>query len=205
MLDVRRVPGPSRLNMSHHIRLAHTVCQCFWRCPGAHMSDVVRIWTKRERPSGTDTQLYGRPGVLLLWLLAPVRPWVVWAAVLLWSAWGNRPGSVDGPDTGSAFWTRTQQQLCSDHQSGIWNTSKVFSCSRPGYYSWPTDDFPGASVAPAAHPSICDLMRQDIAENPQGAMQSSYVDAAVDIPVVELLSPLIDLIYNIFSSRRRAS
>ena len=22
-----------RVNMSHHIRLAHTVCQCFWRCP----------------------------------------------------------------------------------------------------------------------------------------------------------------------------
>ena len=51
--------------------------------------------------------------------------------------------------------------------------------------------FPGASVAPAAHPSICDLMRQDIAESPQGAMQSYYVDPAVDIPVVESLSPLI--------------
>ena len=34
-------------------------------------------------------------------------------------------------------------------------------------------------------------MRQDIAESPQGAMQSFYVDPAVDIPVVESLSPLI--------------
>ena len=53
------------------------------------------------------------------------------------------------------------------------------------------DTFPGASVAPATHPSICDTMRQDIAEGPQGAMQSYYVDPVVDIPVVESLSPLI--------------
>ena len=53
------------------------------------------------------------------------------------------------------------------------------------------DAFPGASVAPAAHPSICDRMLRDIAENPQGTTQSYYVDPAVDIPVVEPLSPLI--------------
>ena len=52
-------------------------------------------------------------------------------------------------------------------------------------------NFPGASVAPAAQTSICDLMRQDINEIPQGIVQSSYVDPAVDIPVVESLSPLI--------------
>ena len=48
-------------------------------------------------------------------------------------------------------------------------------------------DFPGASVAPAGQPSICDLMRQDINETHQGTAQSSYVD----IPVVESPSPLI--------------
>ena len=52
-------------------------------------------------------------------------------------------------------------------------------------------DFPGASVAPAAQPSIFDLMRQDINEIPQGTVQSAFVDPAVDIPVVESLSPLI--------------
>ena len=35
------------------------------------------------------------------------------------------------------------------------------------------------------------MMRQDIADSPQGATQSYCVDPAVDIPVVESLSPLI--------------
>ena len=51
--------------------------------------------------------------------------------------------------------------------------------------------YPGSSVAPAAQPSICDRMRQDIDTYPQGSLRTSFMDLVVDIPVVESLSPLI--------------
>ena len=70
-------------------------------------------------------------------------------------------------------------------------TLRKFFCAAVRDIQFAYDVFLCASVAPAAHPSICDLMRQDIAESPQGAMQSYYVDPAVDIPVLESLSPLI--------------
>ena len=66
-----------------------------------------------------------------------------------------------------------------------------FFAQPSGRYSLSTTPSRVLRWAPAAHPSICDLMRQDIAESPQGTMQSYSVDPAVDIPVVESLSPLI--------------
>ena len=84
---------------------------------------------------------------------------------------------MDGLGLGTIFRTGTTQ-LRPDDQS----SQKILPRSRPGSCD---------SVAPAAQPSICDLMRQDINETPQGTAQSSYVDLVVDIPVVESLSPFI--------------
>ena len=53
------------------------------------------------------------------------------------------------------------------------------------------NDYPGSRVAPVAHHSICDQMRRDIDDSPQGSSHTSPVDSVVDIPVVESLSPLI--------------
>ena len=79
------------------------------------------------------------------------------------------------------------------HNNYVLTTSPAFGNLRKFFRAAVRDlvlaynDYPGASVAPATHPSICDLMRRDINETPQGAAQSSHVD----IPVVESLSPLI--------------
>ena len=83
------------------------------------------------------------------------------------------------------------------HNDYVLTTSPVFGNLRRFFHAAVRDfvlaynDYPGASVAPADQPSICDRMRQDINANPQGSTRSSYMDPVVDIPVVESLSPLI--------------
>ena len=97
---------------------------------------------------------------------------------------------MDGLGRGAIFRTGTTQQLRPDDQSSLWNLQKFFRAAvRDLVLAY--SDLSGASVAPVARPSICDLMRQDINEIPQGPAQSSYVDPVVDILVVESLSPLI--------------
>ena len=50
-----------RVNMSRHLRLSHTLCQCFWRCPVPTCLGIKWKGSSRENP-----QLYRRPGIFLL-------------------------------------------------------------------------------------------------------------------------------------------
>ena len=65
------------------------------------------------------------------------------------------------------------------HNNYVLTTSPAFGNLRKFFRAAVWDlvlaysDFAGASVAPADQPSICDLMRQDINETPQGTAQSS--------------------------------
>ena len=52
-------------------------------------------------------------------------------------------------------------------------------------------DYPEYQSEPVGAYSICDQMRRDIVDSPQGSSRTSPVDPVVDIPGVESLSPLI--------------
>ena len=111
---------------------------------------------------------------------------------------GRRSFFDQREETGHALWMDLARYSGQElHNNYVLTTSRAFGNLRKFFLAAVRDlvlaycDFPGASVAPAAQPSICDLMRQDINETPQGTAQSSYVDPVVDIPVVESLSPLI--------------
>ena len=113
---------------------------------------------------------------------------------------GRRSFFDQRQETGQALWMDlalapySGQEL---HNNYVLTTSPAFGNLRKFFRAAIPDlvlaynDYPGASVAPAAQPSICDRMRHDINETPQGTARSSYVDPVVDIPVVESLSPLI--------------
>ena len=137
-----------------------------------------------------DTQLYRRPGYSFYDCLHQFG--------LEW--FGRRSFFDQQEETGQALW----MDLALARQSGqelnnsyILTTSPAFGPLRKFFRAavrdiqFAYDAFPGASVAPATHRSICNTMRQDIVEGPQGAPQSYYVDPAVDIPVIKSLSPLI--------------
>ena len=175
-----------RVNMSRHIRLSHTVCQCFWRCP----VPTCPMWFASE--------LNGKDHLERIQNFTEGRGYSFYDCLrkfgLEW--FGRRSFFDQREETGQALWMDlalarySGQEL---HNNYVLTTSPAFGNLRKFFRTAVRDlvlaysDFPGASVAPATQPSICDLMRQDINETPQGAAQSSHVD----IPVVESLSPII--------------
>ena len=81
-----------RVNMSRHLRLSHTFCQCFWRCP----VPSCPMWFASEL-NGKDHLEW--PWLLLLRLPAPIWIGVVWPAVILRPKGYNRSSFMDGPRT----------------------------------------------------------------------------------------------------------
>ena len=160
-----------RVNMSRHIRLAHTVCQCFWRCP----VPTCPMWFVSE--------LNGKDHLERIHNFTEGRCYSLYDCLrqfgLEW--FGRRSFFDQREEIGQALWMdlamarRSGQEF---HNSYVLTTSPAFGnlrkffCAAVREIQLAYDAFPGVSVAPAAHPSICDLMRQDIADSPQGAMQS---------------------------------
>ena len=95
---------------------------------------------------------------------------------------------------GLALARYSRQELHNDY---IPTTSPAFGNLRKFFRSAVRDlvlaynEYPGSSVAPAAQPSICERMRQDIDAYPQVSPRTSFMDPVVDILVVESLSSLI--------------
>ena len=153
--------------MSHHIRLAHTVCQCFWRCP----VPTCAMWFVSE--------LNGKDHLERIYNFTEGRGYSFYDCLrqfgLEW--FGRRSFFDQREETGQTLW----MELALARQSGqelnnsyVLTTSPAFGTPRKFFRAairdiqFAYDVFLGASVAPAAHPSICDLMWQDIAESPQG-------------------------------------
>ena len=92
-----------------------------------------------------------------------------------------RSGAVDGPSPLQEVRTGPSQQLHHNQQPGISPASKILSRSRPVF------DF--RLREPSLYTSA--QMRRDISQESQDNFDSTHLDPAFDIPVVESLSPLI--------------
>ena len=176
-----------RVNMSRHIRLSHTVCQCFWKCP----VPTCPMWFASE--------LNGKDHLERIHSFTEGRGYSFCDCLrqfgLEW--FGRRSFFDQREETGQALWMDlalarySGQEL---HNNYVLTTSPAFGNLRKFFRAAVRDlvlAYSDFSVAPAAQPSICDRMRQEINETPQGTAQSSYVEPVVDITVVESLSPLI--------------
>ena len=194
---------PIHVNMARHIRLAHTVCQCFWQCP----VPTCPMWFVSE--------LNGKDHLERIHNFIEGRGYSFYDCLhqfgLEW--FGQRSFFDQREETGQAMWIdlalarQSGQEL---NNSYILTISPAFGplwkfCAAVRDIQFAYNAFPGASVAPATRPSICDTMRQDIAEGPQGAASSHYVDPAVDIHSGGRVTLATDRIFcYAFSSRRRA-
>ena len=185
-----------RVNMSRHIRLAHTVCQCFWWCP----VPTCPMWFVSE--------LNGKDHLEQIHTFTEGRGYSFHDCLrqfgLEW--FGRRSFFHQREETSQALWMdlalarRSRQEL---NNSYVLTTSPAFGTLRKFFRAavrdvqFAYDAFPGVSVAPAAHPSICDLMRQDIAESPQRVSSGGHSSGGVALATNHI-------IYNAFSIRRRA-
>ena len=113
--------------------------------------------------------------------------------------WFGRRSLFDQRDTaGQALWMdlarHSSQEL---HKDYVLTTSRAFGNLRKFFHAAVREivqsysDYTGPQLDPVGAYSICDQMRRDIDDSPQGSSRTSPVDPVVDIPVVESLSPLI--------------
>ena len=113
---------------------------------------------------------------------------MVWPEIVLRTAWTDRPGPVDRPRTRSPIRTIAQQPLRHHKQSGHGTTMSVLPCRSL------TSTYEGLAVNRAVddgHPSICDQMRRDIAQNTEEFDPSTDQASGYDIPVEEAATPLV--------------
>ena len=179
-----------RVNISRHLRLSHTTCQCFWRCP----VPTCPMWFASE--------LNGKDHLERIHNFTEGRGYSFYDCLRQFGLeWFGRRTFFDQREvTDQALWMDlalarySGQELRNDY---VLTTSPAFGNLRKFFRAAVRDlvlvynEYPGSSVAPAAQPSICDRMRQDIDANPQGSPRTSHMDPVVDISVVESLSPLI--------------
>ena len=115
--------------------------------------------------------------------------------------WFGRRSFFDHRDmAGQALWMdlalarHSGQELHNDY---VLTTSPAFGNLRKFFRAAVRElvqsysDYTGPQLDTVGAYSICDQMRRDIDDSPQGSSRTSPVDPVVDIPVVESLSPLI--------------
>ena len=170
--------------MSRHLRLSHTSCQCFWCCPVPSCpmwfaSELNRKDHLERIHSFTEGRGYSFYDCLRQFGLE----------------WFGRQSFFDQRDTAGqallmdlALARYSGHGLHNDYVLG--NLRKFFRAAvRELVQSY--SDYHESQSEPVGAYSICDQMRRDIVDSPQGSSHTSPVDPVVDIPVVESLSPLI--------------
>ena len=172
--------------MSRHLRLSHTLCQCFWQCP----VPTFPMWFASE--------LNGKDHLKRIHNFTEGRGYSFYECLRQFGLeWFGRRSFFDQREvTGQALWMDLAlarhfgQELHNDY---VLTTSPAFGNLRKFFFGaiqdpvLAYDEYPGSSVAPAAKPSICDRMRQDMDAYPQGSPRTSFMNPVVDIPVVESL------------------
>ena len=174
-----------RVNMSHHLRLSHTSCQCYWHCPilscpmwfASELNGKDHLERIHSFTEGHGYSFYDQFGL----------------------EWFGRRSFFDQRDmAGQALWMdlalarHSGQELHNDY---VLTTSPAFGNLRKFFRAAVREiiqshsDYPGSLLEPVGAYSICDQMRRDIDDSPQGSSRTSPVDPVVDIPVVESLTP----------------
>ena len=176
--------------MSRHLRLSHTTCQCFWRSP----APCCLMWFASE--------LNGKDHLERIHNFTEGHGYSFYDCLRQFGLeWFGRCSFFDQSDTtGQALWMdlalarTTGQEL---HSNYVLTSSPAFGNLRKFFRTAIRElvhayiDYPRPQVATRGAFSVCDQMRRDIDDSPQGPSRTSPVDQVEDVPVVESLSPLI--------------
>ena len=176
-----------RVNMSRHLRLSHTFCQCFWRCP----VPSCPMWFASE--------LNGKDHLERIHSFTEGRGYSFYDCLRQFGLeWFGRRSFFDQRDTtGQALWMdlvqKSGQELHDDYvltsNPAFGNLWKFFRVAvRELIHSY--IDYPRPHMDTTGTFLTCDQTRQDIDDSPQGSSRTSPVDQVVNVPVVESLSPL---------------
>ena len=99
------------INMARHLRLEHTTCQCFWRCPVANCPS----WFASEfegKDHLEETHLFNEgTWLLFLRMFAPIWFGMVWPSLVLRPGKIFQPGFTDGHRTRKEIRTGTTKRL----------------------------------------------------------------------------------------------
>ena len=175
--------------MSRHLRLSHTTCQCFWRCP----VPSCPMWFASE--------LYGNDHLEQIHNFSEGRGYSFYECLHKFGLeWFGRCSFFDQRNTTSqALWMdlalarKTSQELHNDY---VITSSPDFGSLRKLFRAAVRElvhayiDYPHSKVDTHSAFSACDQIRQDIADSPRGHRRTSPVDWAEDFPIVELPPPL---------------
>ena len=179
-----------RVNMARHLRASHTDWQCFWQC----LVSSCPMWFSSE--------LNGKDHLERIHNFTEGRGYSFYDCLRqIGLEWFGRRSFFDQRDVaGQGLWMdlalarRSGQTLHNDYT--ITNSlvlaplRKFFRVAVRNLTSaYENRASTQAEVDPQS--SICDRMCRDISQDSQGHIDSTDLDLAFDIPVVESLSPLI--------------
>ena len=175
--------------MSRHLRLSHTTCQCFWRCPVSSC------------PTWFASELYGKYHLEQTHSFSEGRGYSYYECLrrfgLEW--FGRRSFFDQRVTTGQALWMdlalarKTGQKLQNDYvitASPDFGSLGKFLRAAVRELVHAYIDYPHPRADRHGASSGCNQIHQDVADNPRGPGRTSPVDRAEDIPVMEMPPPL---------------
>ena len=196
--------GLIRVNMSRHLRLSHTICQCFWRCPVPSC------------PTLFASELYGKDHLEEMHKFSEGRGYSYYECLrrfgLEW--FGRRSFFDQRVTTVQALWMdlalarKAGQELHNDY---VITSSPDFGSIRKFLHASVRElahayiDYPHPRANRHGASSGCNQIRQDVADNPGSTGRTSPVDRAEDIPVMSMPPhlPSLPLLLHCQLSRHR--
>ena len=187
--------------MSRHLRLSHTTCQCFWRCPVPSC------------PTWFASELYGKDRLEQIHNCNICRGYSYYECLCRFGLeWFGRRSFFDQRSTtGQALWMdlalarKTGQELHNGYvitSSPDFGSLRKFFCAvRELVHAY--IDYPHSKADTHGAFSVCKRIRQDIADSPRGHGRTSPVDRAEDIPCSRRIATSTYLYFLYFSTSSR--
>ena len=167
--------GLIRVNMYRHLRLSHTTCQCFWRCPVPNC------------PTWFASELYGKDHLEEVHKFSEGRGYSYCECLrrfgLEW--FGRRSFFDQRGTTGQALW----MDLALAQKAGQ-ELHMRCACAAVRELVHAYIDYPHPRVDEHNTSSSCCQIRQDVADTSESTGRTSPVDRAEDIPVMSMPPPL---------------
>ena len=196
--------GLIRVNMSRHLRLSHTTCQCFWRCPVPSC------------PTWFASELYGKDHLEEVHKFSEGRGYSYYECLrrfgLEW--FGRRSFFDQRGTTGQALWmdlALARKASREFHNDYVITSGPEFGSFRSFFRAAVRElvrayiDYPHPRANGHNTSFGCSPIRQDATDTPESTGRNSPVDRAGEIPVMSMPphSPLLPLLLHYQSSRHR--
>ena len=174
-----------RVNVSRHLRAAHTECQCFWRC------------LVSSCPMRFSSELNGKDHLERIHNFKEGQGYSFYECLRQFGLeWVGRRSFFDQPEvTGQGLWMdlaparRSGQALHNNYT--ITNNPALAPLRPERNLTSVYENRVYAQSEEDTKPSICSQMHRDMSQESHGDITSSYLDQGYEIPEVESLSPVI--------------